>query len=367
MKLSATLDARLKERAAARMTELDAPAERDDVVDREIVLVVDDESEITQSVAELLDREYGVLTANSSDEAVELLEHNEVSVILADQRMPRGSGAELLARSIDIAPDATRILFTGYSDIAAVVAAINEGHVFYYLTKPWSPEALQALVSRGLERHRLVIENRNLLLELTRVNQSLEERVRERTRSLQAQNKMLKEARARIEALSRRDSLTGLANRSWLDATLFGEVERSRRYGPRLSVTMIDVDRFKSVNDSFGHLVGDRVLQSVATALLKTVRTTDLAGRYGGEEFLVILPNTGLSDACAMAERLRGQVESVPIEFREEPITVSLGVAEWREGDDAAALIQRADEALYEAKLAGRNRVVCHPPTESDP
>ncbi len=367
MKLSATLEARLKERAAARQTESGAPAESAGTLDRELVLVVDDESEITRSVEELLNRDYGVLTASSCDEAVALLEQNEVSMILADQRMPNGSGTELLAKSVGIAPDATRILFTGYSDIAAVIEAINEGRVFYYLTKPWSPDELQALVSRGLERHRLILENRTLLAELTSVNRKLEERVKERTKRLQAQNKTLKEAHKRIEALSRRDALTGLANRGWLDATLFSEVERSRRYGSLLSVVMIDIDRFKSVNDSFGHLVGDRVLQSTADALRMTLRATDLAGRFGGEEFLVILPNTGSKDACTMAERLRRKVEDMPIDFRDEPITVSLGVADWRVGDDMAGLIERADEALYEAKLAGRNRVVCHPPTEIDP
>ncbi len=357
MKLSSTLESRLKERAAQGhdpRVETDEGAASDK---RNVVLVVDDESEITQSVAQLLDRNYGVLTANSCDEAIRLLEHNRVSVILADQRMPSGSGAELLAHSIAIAPDATRILFTGYSDIEAVIAAINQGHVFYYLTKPWSPEELRALVGRGLERHQLLVENHALLAELITMNRELEDRVRERTKKLQTQNKALREARKRIEDLSRQDPLTGLANRRRLDTALALEAERSRRYGSHLSVVMIDIDHFKSVNDSFGHVVGDKVLQSVAQIAQRSLRVTDLAGRYGGEEFLVILPNTAAHDARVMAERLRTEIEGAPFDFRPEPITASLGVAAWQAGDDTVSLINRADGALYEAKRAGRNRV----------
>jgi diguanylate cyclase (GGDEF)-like protein len=366
MKLSPLLNARLRERETARKDATARPEEAKRPDGKAPVLVTDDESEITRTVADLLGRDYEVLTANSSAEALALLERNDVSVILADQRMPNGSGAELLAKSIEVAPDATRILFTGYSDITAVIEAVNQGNIFYYLTKPWKPQELQALVGRGLERHRLIVENRHLLTELTQINRELEERVRERTKRLRAQNKALREAQKRIEALSRRDSLTGLANRGWLDTVLVLEVERSRRYGSQLSVVMVDIDHFKMVNDSFGHLAGDAVLQSTAKALEKSVRLTDLAGRYGGEEFLLILPNTRLDDARVMAERLRGEVEARQVTFREEPVTVSAGVSEWRSGDDRASLVERADAALYEAKRQGRNRVVCYTATEND-
>ena len=157
-----------------------------------LVLVVDDEHEITRSVAELLGSDFRVLTAHSADEALDLLDEHSVSVILTDQRMPGGTGAELLSRSVDLAPETTRILFTGYSDISAVIEAVNEGQVFHYLTKPWRPEELKEVVGRGLERYRLVLQNRRLLDELRRANEDLERRVLASTEQLREQNEQLR-------------------------------------------------------------------------------------------------------------------------------------------------------------------------------
>ena len=365
MKLSSVFEAKVREREQGK--QVPSSAADDDLVardDRACVLVVDDEPEITRSVAELLQRDYRVLVANSADEALALLRENTDSVILTDQRMPNGSGAELLARSLDVAPEVTRILFTGYSDISAVIEAVNKGQIYYYLAKPWKPEELQAVLSRGLERYRLVAQNHLLIDELAKANAELEERVRVRTARLRRQNKALREARQRIEVLSRKDVLTGLANRGWRDETIALEVERSRRYRARLSLVMGDLDHFKNVNDSFGHLVGDKVLQATAEALQGAVRMTDLAGRYGGDEFLILLPNTGLAEACVLAERLRARVEQMLLSFRPEPVTGSFGVAEWGIGEAVSDIVHRADQALYEAKRQGRNRVFCDSSTK---
>jgi diguanylate cyclase (GGDEF)-like protein len=354
---AAKLERRREDRAAGATPEQSlAP----DV--RPCVLVVDDEPEITASVAGLLERDYRVLTADSADEALALLEANAVAVILTDQRMPNGTGAELLARSLDIAPETTRVLFTGYSDISAVIDAVNEGQVYRYLAKPWRPEELKAVLGQGLERYRLVLENRRLLRELQEANEDLERKVRERTLRLQEQNEALREARERIEELSRRDALTGLTNRRWLDELLRLEVERAKRYGAPLSVIMVDLDHFKVVNDSFGHAVGDQVLKSAARTLREAVRMTDVVGRYGGEEFLVLLPNTGMAQATVLAERMRAGLRLMPVGFRPDPVTGSFGVTQWTRGDTVAGLVDRADEALYEAKREGRDRVVCRPP-----
>ena len=120
---------------------------------------------------------------------------------------------------------------------------------------------------------------------------------------------------------------------------------------------MADLDHFKAVNDAFGHTVGDQVLSAAAEALQATARMTDVVARYGGEEFLLVLPNTGLEEARALAERLRETLERMPVSFRPEPVTASFGVAEVMAGEAAAALVDRADDALYSAKRAGRNRV----------
>ncbi len=152
------------------------------------------------------------------------------------------------------------------------------------------------------------------------------------------------------------DPLTRVFNRRKILHELEKEYERSKRFKQPLSILMIDIDHFKRVNDTYGHLVGDLVLQKVAKVIKNSIRKIDLVGRYGGEEFLVILPGTPLQGAVRVAERIRKKIEeeNFPIVGH---ITVSVGAAELREYDDIESLIHRADEKLYEAKKSGRNRV----------
>lgn len=156
-----------------------------------------------------------------------------------------------------------------------------------------------------------------------------------------------------------RDPLTGAANRAHLEHTLEREVSLARRHGSALSLLMIDVDRFKHINDRFGHPVGDRSLAAIAACIVGRVRASDLLSRYGGEEFCVLLPRTGAGGAERLAERVRAAVEALRIPAGAETIrvTVSLGVASLAPADTAAELIAKADAALYRAKRRGRNRV----------
>lgn len=148
------------------------------------------------------------------------------------------------------------------------------------------------------------------------------------------------------------DALTGLANRRFLEAQLPKAIESARRYERQLSVIMLDVDHFKRYNDAHGHVEGDKVLKALADTLLIELRRADFVFRYGGEEFLVVLPETGLPMACQVAERLRRAVEAAT------GVTVSLGVASYGDaGEVMESLIGRADDALYRAKRKGRNRV----------
>lgn len=130
------------------------------------VLVVDDEPSILEAIDDLLESEFDVITAASGEEAVRLLNEQAVAVILADQRMPGMKGTELVVRAAQLQPDATRILLTGYSDIEAIVGAINEGGVYQYVTKPWDPTALLNVLRRGAERHRLLVENHRIVEEM---------------------------------------------------------------------------------------------------------------------------------------------------------------------------------------------------------
>ena len=162
-----------------------------------------------------------------------------------------------------------------------------------------------------------------------------------------------------IAALATRDALTGLSNRRQIDLDLEAAVKHVRRHVGPLCVALVDVDHFKSVNDRFGHTVGDEVLMAVAGTLAGSVRAGDHVGRFGGEEFLLILPAATVAQASALLERLRSRLEALPVlPSGERPVTASFGLAAWRGDESAADLVRRADQALYRAKNAGRNRVV---------
>jgi diguanylate cyclase (GGDEF)-like protein len=164
-----------------------------------------------------------------------------------------------------------------------------------------------------------------------------------------------------LKRASRHDPLTGLLNRRAIDEALAAEVQRARRLGAPFSVLMLDVDRFKPINDTHGHAAGDRALQHLATLLSSQMRDIDRVGRYGGEEFVVLLPGTPQEQAHGLAQRLCEKVAALPPMWRDAPlpVTVSIGVAEWLgDSDGLPALMARADAALYRAKEDGRNRVV---------
>jgi diguanylate cyclase (GGDEF)-like protein len=165
----------------------------------------------------------------------------------------------------------------------------------------------------------------------------------------------------RLLHLAARDRLTGVYNRGQFDVALEFEVGRALQLGQELSVAVLDLDRFKSINDTFGHAAGDRVLVEVAARLARGMRTTDMIARYGGEEFAVLLPQTGRAAAAVRVETLRAQIAAFPIfaaEAEELTITCSAGIAQLpMDGLDAGTLLARADQRLLAAKRAGRDRL----------
>jgi diguanylate cyclase len=170
----------------------------------------------------------------------------------------------------------------------------------------------------------------------------------------------LKAAHARIEELAQVDELTGLLNRRYIMRSLNEEIDRAQRTCAACSIAIIDLDFFKRINDQFGHPVGDEVLRTFAITLFANLRTTDKVGRYGGEEFLMIFPDTAKHEAVGTVNRLRSilsEVEWARIS-RITNVTMSAGISEIREEDTAADILARADAALYNAKNAGRNRVI---------
>jgi diguanylate cyclase (GGDEF)-like protein len=183
-------------------------------------------------------------------------------------------------------------------------------------------------------------------------------RVRSAARTKTLQDELVKQGR-RLATMLHEDPLTGLSNRRYVLIRLSGLISGARRHGRALSVAMVDVDRFKRINDECGHDAGDAALVEIATAVRARLRAEDELGRVGGEEFLVLLPDTGESAAGAVAEDLRASVEAsrVRCNGRVLDATVSVGWATWDGDESADRLVKRADVALYAAKNAGRNRV----------
>ena len=180
-------------------------------------------------------------------------------------------------------------------------------------------------------------------------------------RIVELQDRLLK-AQAELEQRATHDALTGIKNRGSLLEILGRELRRTRRTGSPTGVALFDVDHFKSVNDTYGHPIGDEVLIEVAKRCQGVVRDYDVFGRYGGEEFLLLMPESPLAAAFDRAERLRAEIKSMPFVYQRRPIgpvTLSAGVAEFPgHGADRDTLLRQADAALYQAKQGGRDRVV---------
>ena len=162
-------------------------------------------------------------------------------------------------------------------------------------------------------------------------------------------------ARHELERLMLTDALTGIGNRRMLELRLDDEILRAQRYRRALTAVYFDLDHFKQVNDKYGHDVGDTVLRQVADSLVANLRQSDHVARMGGEEFVTLLTETGLDDAVTLVERMRAAVAALKIPGLPQHITISAGLAQWREGETAETLLRRADQALYRAKASGRN------------
>jgi diguanylate cyclase len=193
---------------------------------------------------------------------------------------------------------------------------------------------------------------------------SLRHKVKEKNKELAARNAELEQALGRIEELAMRDELTGVFNRRYLMETIRNEKARCDRSGSVFAICILDVDHFKKVNDTFGHLAGDQILQAIAKTASGALRQTDYFGRYGGEEFALVLTGTLVEGAMITAERVRSRIEalSFPSIGGDLKVTVSIGIADSRFSEDTSQTFKRADEALYRAKQSGRNRSVIAAP-----
>jgi diguanylate cyclase (GGDEF)-like protein len=206
----------------------------------------------------------------------------------------------------------------------------------------------------GILKEDLNAEIQRLIEELNKTKRELEDA----KRIIKVKDIELKAILAQADEVSHTDALTYLPNRRQVINNLQKEVHRAERYKTPLSISMLDIDHFKKINDSYGHTVGDQVLYQLATLLSEGVRESDMVGRYGGEEFLILLPNTKLSKAAELAARLCKLIKETVIDVGEKTnLTVSIGVAEYRHCEETwQKFLSRADMALYDAKNAGRDR-----------
>jgi polar amino acid transport system substrate-binding protein len=173
-----------------------------------------------------------------------------------------------------------------------------------------------------------------------------------------AHNRKLQQMNKQLEILSRSDQLTGIANRYWLHDSFQTELSRYQRYKHVFSIVILDIDNFKRVNDSYGHGVGDEVIKRVASLLTDNVRDNDVVGRWGGEEFLILCPETTLQGAFTLADHLRQEIRRTDFAVDTMAITASFGVTDYRDDESIEECIKRADQALYHAKQGGRDKTV---------
>lgn len=297
------------------------------------VLIVDDSDAVRERIIKTLEsfdlfsRYY---EAEDGLEGFKKLLSSPVDIILCDVEMPRMDGFKFLSmmKSRPDLQDTPVIMLTGRDDRELKIKALEQG-ASDYITKPFDAEELVARV-------RVHLKIKNLQDDLKRTNELLLE-------------------------LSNTDHLTGLFNRRFMMEALGKEVKRNLRKKGNLSLIILDIDHFKQVNDQYGHLQGDIVLQKVAQLLQKELRAYDTAARYGGEEFIAILPDAALEEATFVANRVRMSVQAASFsgELSSLSLTASLGVAMFSKEDCNSVddFIKLADEALYRAKANGRNRV----------
>jgi len=211
-------------------------------------------------------------------------------------------------------------------------------------------------VARMLGAHRNIDAGKRLVAQLEQKNHSLEAQVAERTRELSWVNQQLQRQLDENRELAERDALTRIANRYRLEQALQQECRRAQRFREPLAVIAMDVDDFKLINDRYGHAQGDAALVHVVENLRTCLRDHDLLARWGGDEFVMVMPQTTLDEALAVAGRLRQAMVQVE-QIGESRLTLSYGVVQWQEGEGQSDLLGRADKALYRAKGAGKNAI----------
>jgi len=312
------------------------------------LLVVEDERIVAIDLRGALEElGYTVVgTASSSDEALRTAEERRPDLVLMDIRISGASDGIQTARELRSRYHLPVVYLTANADSATLERALATEPAGY-LVKPFSPDSLRTTIEVALRHHEheLAVQRAHELEKAELEEQSRRAAVRAK----------------RLRRVATTDPLTGLNNRRHLESVLKREISFAEREGHTIKVILLDLDRFKQLNDSCGHAGGDSALRAVGGFLRSRLRAYDVACRYGGDEIIVIVPGADLAASLALAEQLRAGIEQLAISSGGTalpPVTASLGVASFPcDGSDAAVVLHAADAALYRAKAAGRNRV----------
>jgi diguanylate cyclase (GGDEF)-like protein len=293
------------------------------------ILVIDDNANMLETMRDILtEKGYRIATAQNLTEARNALIKNKFRLVLVDLKLPDGCGLELLKDIKQNKKDIPVIIFTAYGSLQTAISAMNDG-AFGYLQKPLNLDELDAVIKKALHMQELKAENENLI------------------------NK--------LKNLSLKDTHTGLYNYRYLMERLSAEFMRAKRYILSLSILMLDIDYFKSLNDVYGHQFGDLILKEFSSFLLKSCRRTDIVVRYGGEEFVILMPDTLKQGAMIFAERLLKALQAYTFDKKDKRIKlkVSIGVANYPEDglESVNNLLDAANTALKKAKENGGNCV----------
>jgi len=310
------------------------------------ILIADDEVTIRELVGEILTSEgHDIPLAEDGEDALEKFNRSWHEIVFSDIRMPKMNGIELLAAVKEINVDTQFVIMTSHASIDNSVEALKLG-AFDYILKPFEDLGVVAdAASRAMANLSGIHRQQYLLNTLSRQNEELDSLSKE------------------FREMAIRDGLTGLFNRRYAQEQLDKEFDRATRHARELSVLFMDLDHFKFFNDTHGHQAGDEILQILAGIMTQAVRESDTLARWGGEEFIVIALETAEEDACRLAERIRKAVtEHAFPNAAQQPlgmISLSIGVASRSNGTETyEKLLRLADDAVYSAKDAGRNRTV---------
>jgi diguanylate cyclase (GGDEF)-like protein len=292
------------------------------------LLIVDDERDLCKILAQVF-HENGYLadTTFTVSEAIENIKNAHYNLMITDMKLPDKSGIELLEMVEKNSPNTPVIIMTAFPETETAIRALNYG-AFSYLIKPFSHKELLSVVDKALAKQNIFLKNMQLLGSLRRKNEKLEK-------------------------LSITDRLTGLYNRNYFDEILAREEMRLQRCKRPLAIVMVDINDLKYINDHFGHLKGDMVIKETAKLLRNTCRASDIVARYGGDEFVILLPETTQEGASCMANSLKKAIRRWNLCNTDSDLTLNLafGYASVENGANLIDALCQADANMYQDKI----------------